>query len=199
MKSFKRYLSEAPFLETEPLQVRPTVSSRLPDSSNLYSMGSMMTDDGEYHFMGNNENNKSPYREERMYSAYITKKDSEGNHQVVGRSDFHEHSEFRDHFSASFPKLNQEHSKKGLMSELYKRWADHNKVTLISSRIHTRGGQNVWKELAQKGEVFARDTINHNKAVRYNSSDPAQVKRFYTKTRTGRYGPHKYQFFYKGK
>ena len=198
MKSFKTFLNEAPFLETEPLIVKPTVTARLP-SNNLYSLGSMITDKGEYHFHGHSENATSPYRDERMYSAYITKKDNEGNHQVVGRSDFYENQHLKDHFSSNFPKLNKEHTKQGLMSELYKRWADHNKVSLISSRIHTRGGQNVWKELAQKGEVFARDTISGSKPIRYDSTNPNHIRRFYTKRVGAKYGPQKWQFFYKGK
>jgi hypothetical protein len=198
MKSFKNFLIEAPFLETEPLVVRPNVNTRLP-TNNLYSLGSMKTDNGEYHFHAHSENATSPYRDERMYSGFITKTDNEGNHEVVGRSDFIEDRYLKDHFSSNFPELNKEHSKRGLMSELYKRWADHNNVTLISSRIHTRGGQNVWKELAQKGEVFAKDTINGGKPIRYDSTNPAQISRFYTKKRTARYGPHKWQFFYKGK
>jgi len=200
MKSFKEYLIENPILEPPRGEfVRPNIRTELPKAhSDLYSLGSSVIDGNEYHFHGYSSNKDSPFTQERLHTGYVTMKDSQGTHKVVGNTDFYPHDSEHNTYYSNFPKLNKEHTGKGLMSELYKRWADHNKYTLISGRVHTRGGKNIWAELSQKGTVTAHDTNREgSRPIVYDSNNPKHYTKFYTATRTS--NPIRWLFKYKGK
>lgn len=201
MKSFRLFLVEdAPDIEHSSPEDRKDVTRQLPkDNENLYSLGSMKVDDQEYHFHGFSENKSSPYKQERFHSGFITVKNPEGNHKVVGVSDFYEENE-SDHYSASFPKLNKKHSGKGLMSELYKRWADKNQYTLVSGKVHTKGGKNIWAELSQKGTVHAINADRPNAApIVYDSNNPKHIRKFYKRSNNYFGGsPRRWTFRYRG-
>ena len=201
MKSFKEYLIENPVLEQPQSYNRSPIKSELPKKySNLYSLGSIKVDDTEYHFHGHSDNRDSPFMDERQHTGYITTKNSEGSHKIVGLADFYAHDSGDDVYYSNFPKLDKEHSGKGLMSDLYKRWADHNKYTLISGRVHTRGGKNIWAELSQKGTVTAHHADKEgSRPIVYDSKNPKHVAKFYTGGRYPSSSPTKWVFKYKGK
>jgi hypothetical protein len=199
MKSFKEYLIENPALEVYD-DNRSPVTVQLPkDYSNFYSLGTMNVDNNEYHFHGYSVNRNSPFQDERFHSGYITVKTPSGEHKVVGNTDFYSHVSGKDVYDSNLPKLQKEHSGKGLMSELYKRWADHNKYTLISGRVHTRGGKNIWAELSQKGTVTAHNTDREgSRPIVYDSKNPKHIAKFYRGGRSPSSSPTKWVFKYKG-
>lgn len=203
MKSFKQYiLEDNPALETSQSFSRDSIRSELPtDYANMYSLGSMMIDGNEYYFHGHSIPTRySPYKSERFHSGFITTKTPEGNHSVVGNVDFYAHDTERNGYYANLPKLHKDHSGKGLMSELYKRLADHNKITLVSGRVHTKGGKNIWDELSQKGKVTAHNTDKPSSSpIVYDPNNPRHVMRFYKGGRSPSSNPTKWLFKYYGK
>lgn len=164
----------------------------------MYSLGSVNIDGVDYHFHGHSTNRNSPFSYEREHSGFITIKDSNNKHKVIGIADFYPHDSERNTFYANFPKVNKDHSGKGLMSELYKKMADHNKFTLISGKIHTKGGQSIWKQLSQMGRVTAHNTDKpDSKPILFDGSDAKQLRKFYTSTNSS--NPLKWIFKYQGK
>lgn len=201
MKSFKQYLNEdTPALE-QSSYVRKDINAELPKSySNLYSLGSRKIGDTEYHFHGYSSNRDSPFSDERFHSAYITTINPDNTHTVIGNADFYSYNSEPKHYTTNFPKISKSHSGKGLMSELYKRWADHNKYTLVSGSSQTRGGKNIWSELSQMGTVTAHNTDKYgSKPIVYDSNNPKHVAKFYKSGRGPSSSPTRWIFKYKGK
>lgn len=200
MKSFIDYLTENPILEPPQSDNRSPVRGELPKAhSNLYSLGSSIIDGNEYHFHGYSSNRDSPFSQERLHSGYVTMKDAEGTHKIIGNVDFYPHDSDYNTYYGNFPKLQKEHSGKGLMSELYKRWADHNRYTLISGRVQTKGGKNVWAELSQKGKVTAHNTNREtSRPIVYDSRNPKHIAKFYKGGRSASSRPVEWIFKYRG-
>jgi hypothetical protein len=195
MKSFINFLIENPVLE-EPRDIeRKPVKRELPE--NAYSLGTFTHDRTDYHFFGHMQGKDSPYVSERQHTGYITTKDDNGKHTVVGVSDFYPDQNEHNTFVSNYPKLNKEHKTRGLMSLLYKKMADHNKFTLKSDRIHTYGGYNVWWELSQMGRVTAHNLDKPSaRGVEYVGSNPKHLTKFYKGSPT--MNPARWIFKYKG-
>ncbi len=198
IKSYLDFITENPVIEEPQQNYIRTPIKNITIPANSYSLGSMNVDGKDYHFHGHIDKPRNARPEEIMHAAYISTKGDDGNHSVVGNVDFYQN--FNDKtFSGNFPKLNVEHSKRGLMSELYKRWADHNKTTIQSSRLLTVGGKNVWDELAKKGDVVAHNTFNGRKIL-VNPNQSRHQRLFYRpSSRAASGSPVRWVFRYTGK
>jgi hypothetical protein len=195
MKSFINFLIENPVLE-EPRDIeRKPVKRELPE--NAYSLGTFTHDGTDYHFFGHMQGKDSPYVFEREHTGYITTIDDNGKHTVVGVSDFYPDQNEHNTFVGNFPKLNEEHKGRGLMSLLYKKMADHNKFILKSGRVHTAGGYNIWKELSQMGRVTAHNSYKSStRPVVYDGSNLKHLNKFYRGSANT--SPAQWVFKYKG-
>jgi len=165
MKSFKKYLNEDfPVLvgkrgDEEDKNIGYPSPPHLDLLDNAKRLGHVKIGDETFHFHDALEEVKKGSHKDRAGMppdrvGFITKIVN-GKHQVVGHSLFSpdDHSAIGDHFSATSPTLNKEHRKKGLMSELYKRWADASGHVLRSGHYQSHGGRNIWNELSMKGDV----------------------------------------------
>lgn len=162
MKSFKQYIIEDfPLLqgirgeiEEPPSGLTRSIGSNLP--ANTRNIGSITIENEEFHFHDSVDENKSgpKWQLPENKLGYITKVVN-GEHKVIGKVAFApaEHSAIGNHFEAIEPLLHESYRKKGLMSELYKKWSDTNNHILASGSYQSYGGRNIWNELSEKGNV----------------------------------------------
>jgi hypothetical protein len=152
----------------------PTFSiTNLP--SDAKSLGRMKVGDEVFHFHHAMEpKNKFGFPPDSI--GYITKMVN-GKHEVIGHATFGEqnHDAIGNHFMAIDPVLLKEHRKRGLMSELYKRWAIGNKKILRSGQYQSHGGRNIWNELAKKVDVHIMD-YEGGKNQKFQRYDPKKSK-----------------------
>jgi hypothetical protein len=180
MKSFKQYLNEDfPHLQGVKGQDDeygyPTFSiTSLP--SDAKSLGRVKVGDEIFHFHHAIEPIDPTWNVPPDSIGYVTKMVN-GKHEVIGHARFGEenHDAIGNHFIATDPVLQKEHRKKGLMSELYKRWAIGNRKILRSGSYQSHGGRNIWNELADKVDVHVMndDAGKNQKFPRY---DPKKSK-----------------------
>ena len=171
MKSFKQYIIEFPVLVGKKSDTHDEYGHGYPTFSNTdlppesKSLGTMKVGDDVFHFHHAIE----PIRHEFHTRfdvppdsiGYVTKMTND-KHEVVGHVRF---SDQGDHSVATDPVLLRQHRKKGLMSEMYMRWAIGNKKILRSGSYQSHGGRNIWDELANKVDVHV---MNNQKFTRYD-------------------------------
>lgn len=120
----------------------------------------------------------------------ITVRSESKTPKIVGAVQFDEnsHDEIGTAYSPDTPRLHPDYRKKGLMSELYKKWSSHTGNTIRSGSFQSKGGQNVWKELGKSGKVKVFDQTGEKQgSVQYDPTNEQHNRVFFSNSRLNFY------------